>query len=577
MKEYKISKIEPSQYKGVVYNIEVEEDHSYVTSGFVVHNCQPNASKDIYFDRAQLESMPVLQPVKEIAGFKMFKEYKAGHAYAGGHDVAGGVELDSSASVFIDFSTVPAQVVATFASNTIAPEAFGDEVYSQGNRYGGCLIAIENNKYDQAILKAKQLGAKLYMSATGKTTTTGYKMPTQYGWNTNSLTKTQMFSGLREAVEDGLISLNDKGLIQEAKSYTRNNIIDRDIDARLTTRHFDLLTACFIKDTLILTDNGNRPIQNIKVGDFVLTREGYKKVTATVSHMKPVISNIGLTGTANHPVIMVDNSIKELTGVNYTDILYIWNEKKKAIESMSYTEAQNIIDIQNQNIGIIGFILRAVLLGKSQLSTYIGRYGRILMGKYQKDLLFTTKTITNSTTTLATLRQCHQRSTCVSICKMKGGKNHSETILAKEGNLLPEQLENPSNTERKGRLFVLFVGRILKLLHLMQSFVQKNARGLFKEKKEKRILRKRIVLSATNNSKQEFHTKKDAQKSVVKKGEQKNLQEVFNLTVEDQPEYFSNNVLVHNCAIAWQMKDRAKPKKLPTYQLHDDKEVNRAI
>ena len=208
--------------------------------------CQPNASKDIYFDRAQLESMPVLQPVKEIAGFKMFKEYKAGHAYAGGHDVAGGVELDSSASVFIDFSTVPAQVVATFASNTIAPEAFGDEVYSQGNRYGGCLIAIENNKYDQAILKAKQLGAKLYMSATGKTTTTGYKMPTQYGWNTNSLTKTQMFSGLREAVEDGLISLNDKGLIQEAKSYTRNNIIDRDIDARLTTRHFDSLTACAI-------------------------------------------------------------------------------------------------------------------------------------------------------------------------------------------------------------------------------------------------------------------------------------------------------------------------------------------
>jgi len=40
--------------------------------------------------------------------------------------------------------------------------------------------------------------------------------------------------------------LNDKGLIQEAKSYTRNNIIDRDIDARLTTRHFDLLTACAI-------------------------------------------------------------------------------------------------------------------------------------------------------------------------------------------------------------------------------------------------------------------------------------------------------------------------------------------
>ena len=207
--------------------------------------CKPNASKDIYFNRDNLEAMVVKQPIKEISGFKIFKDYNPGHRYAGGHDVAGGVGLDSSASVFIDFDTIPAQVVGTFHSNTVAPEAFGDEVYSEGNRFGGCLLGIENNKFDQTILKAKQLGANLFMQQP-KAIKSTFNLPNIYGWNTNSLTKSKMLSDLREAIESGLIELNDEDLIAEAKSYTRNDLIDTEPDIRLSTRHFDLLVACCI-------------------------------------------------------------------------------------------------------------------------------------------------------------------------------------------------------------------------------------------------------------------------------------------------------------------------------------------
>jgi len=207
--------------------------------------CRPDVGKDIYFNRDMLNKQEPIQPIKEVAGFKIFKKYNPAHRYAGGHDVAGGVQLDSSASVFIDFDTIPAQVVGTFASNTIAPEAFGDEVYSEGNHFGGCLLAIENNKFDQTILKAKILGAKLYMTQP-KAIKSHFSMPITYGWNTNVLTKSQMFSALREAIDSGLLDLNDKDLIQECKNYTRNDIIDKEPDIRLTTRHFDLLTACAI-------------------------------------------------------------------------------------------------------------------------------------------------------------------------------------------------------------------------------------------------------------------------------------------------------------------------------------------
>ena len=207
--------------------------------------CRPDASKDVYFSREQLEKMPTPAPIREISGFKIFREYNPSHRYAGGADVAGGVGLDSSASVFIDFDIVPAQVVGTFHSNTIQPEAFGDELYSEANRFGGCILAIENNRYDQTVLKAKLLGANLYKTG-GKEVRVGFHPPTFYGWQTNALTKSKMLSALRQAVEDGLIELNDPDLIKEAKSYSRNDLIDNEPDPRLSTRHHDNLISCAI-------------------------------------------------------------------------------------------------------------------------------------------------------------------------------------------------------------------------------------------------------------------------------------------------------------------------------------------
>lgn len=207
--------------------------------------CKPSASKDLYFDRTMLDAMTALKPVRTIAGFKMFKNYCPTDRYGSGHDVAGGIGLDHSTSVFIDFDCIPAQVVATYKSNEVVPEAFGDEIYNQGSRWGLPIQGVENNKYDQAVLKAKQLGAQLYKTR-GKEIKIGAKPPMNYGWNTNSLTKSKMLSALRTAIEKGLISLNDVDLIEESKSFTLNDLIENEPDPRDTTNHFDLVIACAI-------------------------------------------------------------------------------------------------------------------------------------------------------------------------------------------------------------------------------------------------------------------------------------------------------------------------------------------
>jgi len=209
--------------------------------------CRPSAARDIIFDRETLDAMVPLEPIKVIADFKMFKGFDASHRYASGHDVSHGVGLDSSTSVFIDFDVIPARVVATFASNTIKPDTFGDEIKREGEYFGLPLCAIErNDQGGTTISRGKTLGLNLFKTQPAPSKAGMVAPPTSYGWHTNSATKPKMIFNLVKAVNDGHLQLSDKALIAEAKNYTRNDLMETQTDPRLTTRHFDLLTACAI-------------------------------------------------------------------------------------------------------------------------------------------------------------------------------------------------------------------------------------------------------------------------------------------------------------------------------------------
>jgi hypothetical protein len=209
--------------------------------------CEPSAGADILFDRSSLDRQIKKTPLREIAGFKIFHAYDPSHRYGSGHDVAGGVGLDSSTSVFIDFSTNPSRVVATFKNNTIKPDTFGDEIKSEADRYGAPIVAVEINNHGHATIgRLKQIYDNIYFTEQKETRVGMPPRVRQYGWHTNDDTKPKMLFALKKAVEDGHLELSDPDLIAELKSYTRDDLMDREEDPRLTTRHFDLLIACAI-------------------------------------------------------------------------------------------------------------------------------------------------------------------------------------------------------------------------------------------------------------------------------------------------------------------------------------------
>lgn len=212
--------------------------------------CVPSAGSDIIFDRKSVNKQEFKTPIRTIGTgdeFKIFHTYDPSHRYGGGHDVAGGVGLDSSTSVFIDFSTNPSRVVATYKSNTIKPSTFGDEVRSQADRFGEPIIAVENNKFDSVLERLRTLNyPNLYFQEMKPTRIGTPPTVRTLGWNTNADTKSKMIFALMKAVVDGHLELSDKDLIAEAKSYTLDDLMDRPDDVRLTTRHFDLLIAASI-------------------------------------------------------------------------------------------------------------------------------------------------------------------------------------------------------------------------------------------------------------------------------------------------------------------------------------------
>lgn len=208
--------------------------------------CKPSVGKDILFDREKIEKMPYHEVIQKTGNFKQYFKFDPSHRVGSGHDISGGVGLDSATSVFIDFDTVPCRVVATFKDNETKPDIMGYEIKRQQDIYPGSIAGIEKNNHGHTTIAiCKQEGVNLYYTQKNDTKIED-QLVKEYGWHTNSASKPKMMFALVKAVDDGLIDLVDEDLKNECKSYSRDDLMDKVEDPRLTTRHFDLLIACCI-------------------------------------------------------------------------------------------------------------------------------------------------------------------------------------------------------------------------------------------------------------------------------------------------------------------------------------------
>lgn len=373
----------------------------------------------------------------------------------------------------------------------------------------------------------------------------------------------------------------------EEHLVTVNELIHLD-----TTQHDD---ACFVAGTLISTERGEVPIEQVTCSDRVLTRSGYARVLSSeCTGIRKVISVTArngavLTGTPNHPVFDGNNFIpmglaKEL-----------WTcESLKCVknQSSSCTKVAHSGDTQTQNNSPTGDITHPMrLIEDGELAHCTKRSGRTLTELFQRAKQSIISTRTHSIIPSKTLRALHtlntqKRTERIEWPTLKRQKLKQRWLLCLKkllnGTHQKKELSGTKNTERLRGLdekhMPLNVLNVAEdMTHHFQpelNFAAQCAGSAFTltgmEKTQKRRLPARIAETrSTHFMLIGKPTQLDsAQVNVSQPADGKRVSittceelpcfaPVFNIRVDAHHEYFANGFLVHNCD-ALELAIRAK-------------------
>ena len=332
--------------------------------------------------------------------------------------------------------------------------------------------------------------------------------------------------------------------------------------------------ACFTAGTPVATVWGNKPIEKIKVGDYVLTPFGAKKVLASgkTGH-KPTVSRFGLRVTENHrffslnsfkPVMECDENSLSLLGFKEQ---LLWRLRKLLLSMESNTALW----------GREGIILASqrVTKGERVQIVFMSQFGSFLTNKkFQKATAFIIKTITLLITTLVTWSVYRlsntYRNTGKKIGKIRIIGRKVSRYLTKYENPRPNGIKvkkdengtfKTARTESLSlrRLFVNIVEKLLNPHILTRCFAATNAvttteenmslttQGFAKSAEKSSNTEKEYLLNQIENS---------AAARATYLTTIENAKDVYNITVEDVGCYYANGILVSNCDCATMVIER---------------------
>lgn len=319
------------------------------------------------------------------------------------------------------------------------------------------------------------------------------------------------------SVNQGIQYLQDQKIFVTKSSLNiireyRNYMWAIDKNDRTLNVPNDFMNHCFVGGTLIQTKKGSVPIKNVVIGDEVLTRFGFKKVLKWWDNgykrvnkysLQTDMGIIKLECTPNHKIYTNKGWIpisKLKSGLQ----VYLHKPLKK----------KNILYTQKKD----------TFLGVEKECTL--SFGNTIMEKFLKICTFITRTKTLGITILK-ISCCYPKTNTfrntqkLDLNKIKSGSKFStkRELKQQRNGTAPKKVLNGTDTtelkltkkENLLRVFVRCVGRLIKL----ETLKNQNT----------------VILTA----KLKHLDVEEGKKEIV-----------YDLTVEDYPEFFANNLLVHN-------------------------------
>ncbi len=320
---------------------------------------------------------------------------------------------------------------------------------------------------------------------------------------------------------------------------------------------------CFVAGTLVMTDQGEKPIETICVGMKVLTRQGWKRVIAagmTNSNTEVISVSMSngrtLTGTGNHPVFVQNKGYVPLNSLVWGDIMETWNEKQLSTMVSPLRDTQPRIDVTRASI-IGPTMKKATVL--SVLTPSIERYGRRIMAPFHQAVKSITSTVTRliipSTTWSVLPRRNMPNATKPSFTSNVRNMLNKYVLLQRNGTLQRRVMSGMFSMEK--------IAGLIEIPYNRYVFSAEKRTLLDQEK----VMSDSVLALAYPNgtSKHEGTTKIGsalcADQPLMQKNQNHNVPalvsvlglydagkaSVYNLQVEDAHEYYAQCVLVHNC------------------------------
>jgi hypothetical protein len=155
-------------------------------------------------------------------GYTEYHQPIPGHSYVIMTDVARGAELDYSAFIVLDITSLPYKISAVFRNNKIDPQMYPDVIYRIGMKYNEAFVLVETNDIGQQVADILFYDLEyenVYLSFREKINEgAGKKIP---GLRTTKKTKSIGCSNLKTLVENKAIEINDPTIVDEMSTFVR--------------------------------------------------------------------------------------------------------------------------------------------------------------------------------------------------------------------------------------------------------------------------------------------------------------------------------------------------------------------
>ena len=323
-------------------------------------------------------------------------------------------------------------------------------------------------------------------------------------------------------------------------------------DGNPTNKPIDAYNHCFVGETMITTDNGEKRIDKIRVGDFVATSNGYKKVInifnngcKKILYIKIKFSTftVELKATPEHKIKTVEGW-KKLKDLKAGDRLFT-RAKNLMEKPITYTQEKSIIlEDAIECMSLYG----SSIMGKGQKVTIFITLMGILKTIASKTLnvfmgVNTCQTMQNSSWKMISMLKNCVRGWIMLVCSqingmvLRMGGNGTQSMqlrlqpIYSQRTIFVKSVEYPTKARVEGASVLINVrqraGEIQELT-MNRGFASNVEKHSF----------------AINMQKENFAVENVVEEiSLVSVGKDN----VYDIEVDDMHEYFANGILVHNC------------------------------